>query len=64
MFCCSGIADTAEVGGGVVRRLHKERTARMYRLAGIPARVDLILEGAGAASRILVVDGCDTNCAV
>ena len=63
MFCCSGVADTAEIGDRAVRQLHQERVGRMYCLAGIPAKVELIVEGAKAASRILVVDGCDTDCA-
>ena len=35
MFCCSGVADTAEIGDRAVRKLHKEGVARMYCLAGI-----------------------------
>ncbi len=62
MFCCSGVADTAEIGDRAVRLLHKEGAARMYCLAGIPADAELIMKGARAAERILVVDGCDTDC--
>jgi uncharacterized metal-binding protein len=63
MFCCSGVADTAEIGDRAVRQLHKEGVARMYCLAGIPAQADLIVNNTKAANRILVVDGCDTDCA-
>jgi len=63
MFCCSGVADTAEIGDRAVRLLHKEGGARMYCLAGIPANAELIMNGARAAERILVIDGCDTDCA-
>lgn len=63
MFCCSGVADTAEIADRAVRQVHKEGTARMYCLAGIPAKAEKILEGVKAAAGILVVDGCDTDCA-
>lgn len=63
MFCCSGAADTAEIGDRAVRAIHKEGEARMYCLAGIPAEVELILKNTQAANRILVIDGCDTDCA-
>ncbi len=63
MFCCSGVADTAEIADRAVRLLHKEGTARMYCLAGIPANAELIVKGAREADRILVVDSCDTDCA-
>jgi uncharacterized metal-binding protein len=35
----------------------------MYCLAGIPANAELIVKGAREAERILVVDGCDADCA-
>lgn len=52
MFCCSGVADTAEIGDRAVRRLHKQGVARMYCLAGIPAKAEVIVRNAQAASRI------------
>lgn len=63
MFCCSGVADTAEIGDRAVRQLHKEGVARMYCLAGIPAKAELILNGTRSADRLLVIDGCETDCA-
>lgn len=63
MFCCSGVADTAEIGDRAVRKLHKQGVAKMYCLAGIPAKAEVIVQNAQAASKILVVDGCDTDCA-
>ena len=63
MFCCSGVADTAEIGDRAIRMLHKEGVARMYCLAGIPANVELIVRNTQAAGKILVLDGCDTDCA-
>ncbi len=35
----------------------------MYCLAGIPANAESIVKGAREAQRILVIDGCDTDCA-
>jgi uncharacterized metal-binding protein len=63
MFCCSGVADTAEIADRAVRLLHRERAARMYCLAGVPARTETIVNGARTASRIIVIDGCETDCA-
>ena len=63
MFCCSGVADTAEIGDRAVRRFHKQGVARMYCLGGIPAKAEVIVQNGQAASRIVVVDGCDTDCA-
>lgn len=63
MFCRSGVADTAEIGDRAVRLLHKEGAARMYCLAGIPAKAESIMNGVRATERILAIDGCDTDCA-
>jgi uncharacterized metal-binding protein len=63
MFCCSGVADTAEIGDRAVRKLHKQGAAKMYCLAGIPAKAKVIVQNAQAAGKILVIDGCDTDCA-
>ena len=63
MFCCSGAADTAEIGDRAVRILHKAGDARMFCLAGIAAQVELIEVNTRGADRLLVVDGCDSDCA-
>jgi uncharacterized metal-binding protein len=63
MFCCSGAADTAEIGDRAVRALHKAGDAKMFCLAGIAGDVELIVVNSKAASRALVVDGCDLDCA-
>jgi uncharacterized metal-binding protein len=57
MFCCSGAADLAEIGDRAVRALHKAGDAKMFCLAGISGGVEQ------AADRILVIDGCDSDCA-
>lgn len=63
MFCCSGAADTAEIADQAVRTLHKAKEAKMYCLAGIAGDVELIVVNTQAANRMLVVDGCDSDCA-
>ena len=63
MFSCSGAADIAEIGDRAVRTLHKAGDAKMFCLAGISGKVELIEVNTRGADRILVVDGCDSDCA-
>jgi len=63
MFCCSGVADTAEIGDLAVRSLHKAGAAKMFCVAGIAAKVELIENNTRGADCLLVVDGCDSDCA-
>jgi uncharacterized metal-binding protein len=63
MFCCSGVADTAEIGDRAVRQLHREEAARMYCRAGIAAKAELIMNGTQAAAGLVVIDGCEIDCA-
>src|SRR5512142_477225 len=63
MFCCSGAADIAEIGDRAVRVLHKAGDAKMFCLAGIAGNVELIELNTRVADRLLVVDGCDSDCA-
>ena len=63
MFVCSGAADTAEIADRAVRQVHRAGGARMFCLAGIAGGVELIEANTRAAGRILVVDGCDADCA-
>lgn len=62
MFSCSGAADIAEIGDRAVRTLHKAGDAKMFCLAGIAGKVESIEVNTRAAGRILVVDGCDSDC--
>jgi uncharacterized metal-binding protein len=63
MFSCSGAADIAEIGDRAVRALHKAGEAKMFCLAGISGKVELIEVNTRGADRLLVVDGCDSDCA-
>src|SRR5512141_2853230 len=63
MFSCSGAADLAEIGDRAVRMLHKAGDAKMFCLAGIAGKVEQIEANTRGAERLLVVDGCDSDCA-
>ena len=63
MFCCSGAADVAEIGDRAVRAVHKSGAAKMFCLAGISGKVETIEVNALAGDLIIVVDGCDSDCA-
>ncbi len=52
-----GLADQA------ARMMAKDGTGRMYCLAGIGGRVDGIMANTRAAGRIVVIDGCEQECA-
>lgn len=63
MFACSGVADTAEIGDRAVRAVHRDGAAKMFCLAGIAGGVELIDMNTRAAGGLVVVDGCDSDCA-
>ena len=63
IFSCSGAADIAEIGDCAVRTLQKAGDAKMFCLAGIAGKVEVIEVNTRGADRILVVDGCDSDCA-
>ena len=63
LFSCSGAADTAEIADRAARNIHRSGEARMYCLAGVGGDVEMIVNNTRAADRLLVIDGCDTDCA-
>ena len=63
LFSCSGAEDTAEIGDRAARKVDREGTAKMSCLVGVGGGVDDILNDARAANRLVVVDGCDNECA-
>ena len=63
LFSCSGAADIAEIGDLAVRAVHHTGDAKMFCLAGIAGKVESINVSARGADRIVVVDGCDSDCA-
>jgi uncharacterized metal-binding protein len=63
MFCCSGGSDTGEIADRAVRSVRNTGAAKMYCTAAIAVESEKAMELARAASRIIVVDGCDNDCA-
>ena len=63
LFSCSGAADTAELADRAARKINKHGEAKMYCLAGIGGDVDTIINNTREAEKLVVVDGCDTDCA-
>ncbi len=52
-----GLSDQA------ARQMAKDGAGKMYCLAGIGGRVDGIMANTQAAGRIVVIDGCEQECA-
>lgn len=63
IFACSGAADVGEIADRAGRKLTRERTGKMFCLAGVGGRVASVLKTTSAADRILAIDGCTQNCA-
>ena len=63
IFPCSGASDVGEITDRAARKLTRDGIGRMYCLAGIGGRVENILESTKGASKILVIDGCSSDCA-
>jgi uncharacterized metal-binding protein len=63
IFPCSGAADVGEIADRAARSITKEGAGNMHCLAGIGGRVSAIVASTGAASKILVIDGCPSGCA-
>ena len=63
IFPCSGASDVGEITDRAARKLTRDGIGRMYCLAGIGGRVENIMESTKAASKILVIDGCQSDCA-
>lgn len=63
IFSCSGAADAGEIADRAARQLDAEGDGTMSCIAGIGGEVDRFIEAAKAASTILVIDGCEQDCA-
>jgi len=63
VFPCSGASDVGGLSDQAARQMAKDGTGKMYCLAGIGGRVDAIMANTKAAARVLVIDGCDQECA-
>jgi uncharacterized metal-binding protein len=63
VFPCSGASDVGGLSDQAARQMAKDGTGKMYCLAGIGGRVDAIMANTKAAARVLVIDGCEQECA-
>ena len=63
IFPCSGASDVGEITDRAARKLTRDGIGRMYCLAGIGGRVENIMESTKTASKILLIDGCSSDCA-
>jgi len=63
VFACSGAADVGALADKAARRLSAEGIGAMFCLAGIGGRVSGIMKTTEAASAIVALDGCGSDCA-
>ncbi len=63
VFPCSGASDVGGLSDQAARQMTKDGTGRMYCLAGIGGRVETIMVNTRGAGKILVIDGCNQECA-
>jgi uncharacterized metal-binding protein len=63
IFPCSGAADVGEISDRAARQLTREGCGKMFCLAGLGGHVDGIIANTKAAGKILVIDGCQVDCA-
>ena len=63
VFPCSGASDVGGLSDQGARQMAKDGTGKMYCLAGIGGRVETIMADTRAAGRIVVIDGCEQECA-
>lgn len=63
IYACSGCSDAGELADHTARELSKRQLGERSCLAGIGGRVKPLLRTAAAATHIVAVDGCPSNCA-
>ena len=62
LLACSGASDVGEIADRAARMLRHDGAGKMSCLIGVAAGVEDITEKVRAACRILVIDGCSTEC--
>ncbi len=62
VFACSGAADVGAVADQAARALTRQGAGKMFCLAGIGGRVDVIMQTTLAAQSVLGIDGCPLDC--
>ncbi len=63
LFPCSGGSNVGEYSDRIARLLGRGHNASMYCLAGIGGNVSGIVESTRSADKIVVIDGCQIDCA-
>jgi uncharacterized metal-binding protein len=63
LFPCSGAADTGEIADRAARKFAEGNCAGMFCLAGVGANISGFIASAKGADRLLVLDGCNLDCA-
>ena len=63
IFPCSGASDVGGLTDRAARKMTLDLSGKMYCLAGIGGRVEGILVNTRAASKVLVINGCEQECA-
>jgi uncharacterized metal-binding protein len=63
VYACSGASDVGGLADAAARRLTKTGEAQMQCLAGIGGRIEFLMENAKNNPHMLVIDGCNKNCA-
>lgn len=60
---CSGASDTGCISDRAARQIAAEKIANMTCTAAIAARVEDVLNWTVNAQHVIVIDGCDKDCA-
>jgi len=62
VLSCSGASDVGEIADRAARMLRNDGVGKMSCLIGVAAGVEEITEKVRASNKILVIDGCPTEC--
>lgn len=63
IFPCSGAADVGEISDRAARSMTVKGHGKMFCLAGIGGNISGMIASARGADRVLVIDGCEVDCA-
>jgi uncharacterized metal-binding protein len=64
LFACSGGgSNVGQIANSAALEMTKAGKAKMYCLAGLGGHIPGIIEAAGQAKKIIVIDGCPVLCA-
>jgi len=63
IFPCSGAADVGEISDRAARSMSAQGHGKMFCLAGIGGNISGMIASAKGADHVLVIDGCDLDCA-